>query len=115
MCVTRADYGTSGGTIRCDRGHGGLPDTEIRGLPNCADAGGYVPSVLMKDIEATRPLVRPREGRIVAGVCAGVADRFGLPRNLVRVLFVLSLLLPGPQILAYLLGWILIPDEPQVI
>jgi phage shock protein PspC (stress-responsive transcriptional regulator) len=64
---------------------------------------------------STQRLVRPRQGRIIAGVCAGVADRFGLPRNLVRLLFVLSLLLPGPQILAYLAGWILIPEEPQLI
>jgi phage shock protein PspC (stress-responsive transcriptional regulator) len=68
----------------------------------------------MNEIATTPRLVRPRDGRILAGVCAGVADRFGLPRNLVRLLFVLSLLLPGPQILAYLVGWVLIPDERQV-
>jgi phage shock protein PspC (stress-responsive transcriptional regulator) len=56
-------------------------------------------------------LVRPREGRWIAGVCAGIADRFGLSRGLVRVLFVLSLILPGPQILAYALLWVLIPSE----
>jgi phage shock protein PspC (stress-responsive transcriptional regulator) len=68
----------------------------------------------MNDMTTTPRLVRPRDGRILAGVCAGVADRFGLPRNLVRLLFVLSLLLPGPQILAYLVGWLLIPEEQKV-
>jgi phage shock protein PspC (stress-responsive transcriptional regulator) len=68
----------------------------------------------MNDMTTTPRLVRPRDGRILAGVCAGVADRFGLPRNLVRLLFVLSLLLPGPQILAYLVGWLLIPEEQRV-
>jgi phage shock protein PspC (stress-responsive transcriptional regulator) len=60
---------------------------------------------------AAAGLVRPREGRWIAGVCAGIADRFGLSRGLVRVLFVLSLILPGPQILAYVLLWVLIPCE----
>lgn len=55
-------------------------------------------------------LVRPREGKVVAGVCAGIADRFGWDRSLVRVLFVLSFLLPGPQILIYLVLWLLIPE-----
>jgi phage shock protein PspC (stress-responsive transcriptional regulator) len=60
---------------------------------------------------AAAGLVRPQEGRWIAGVCAGIADRFGLSRGLVRVLFVLSLILPGPQILAYVLLWVLIPSE----
>ncbi len=56
-------------------------------------------------------LVRPRDGRIIAGVCAGIADRFGVSRFLVRLLFVLSIVLPGPQVLVYVLLWILIPSE----
>jgi phage shock protein PspC (stress-responsive transcriptional regulator) len=60
---------------------------------------------------AAAGLVRRQEGRWIAGVCAGIADRFGLSRGLVRVLFVLSLILPGPQILAYVLLWVLIPSE----
>ena len=38
-------------------------------------------------------------------------QRFGLSATLVRVLFVLSMLLPGPQILAYLVLWIVVPSE----
>jgi phage shock protein C len=60
---------------------------------------------------ARQDLVRPRRGRIVAGVCVGVAHRFGVSPTLVRVVFLLSLLLPGPQVLAYLALWILMPDE----
>ena len=55
-------------------------------------------------------LVRPKEGKVVAGVCAGIADRFGWDRSLVRVLFVVSFLLPGPQLLIYLVLWLLIPE-----
>lgn len=56
-------------------------------------------------------LSRPRQGRIVAGVCAGLGRRFGLNPTLVRAIFLVSMLLPGPQILIYLGGWILMPDE----
>jgi phage shock protein PspC (stress-responsive transcriptional regulator) len=60
---------------------------------------------------ASTALVRPRHGRVVAGVCAALARRFGLSPTGVRVVFVLSMLLPGPQILAYALLWIVIPKE----
>jgi phage shock protein PspC (stress-responsive transcriptional regulator) len=58
-----------------------------------------------------RELVRPRQGKIIAGVCAGLARRFGVSPTLVRVGFVLSCLLPGPQILIYLVLWIVMPRE----
>lgn len=56
-------------------------------------------------------LVRPRSGRVVAGVCAGLADRFGLSRTLVRLLFVVSFLLPGTQLVVYVVLWVLVPSE----
>jgi phage shock protein PspC (stress-responsive transcriptional regulator) len=58
---------------------------------------------------AQQGLERPRRGRLLAGVCAGLARRFGVRPWQVRALFVLSLLLPGPQVLAYLGLWILMP------
>jgi len=60
---------------------------------------------------ASYALVRPQRGKLIAGVCAGLARRFGLSTGLVRVAFVLSMLLPGPQILAYLVLWIVVPAE----
>ncbi|MEU1783292.1 PspC domain-containing protein [Streptomyces abikoensis] len=57
------------------------------------------------------PLVRPRSHRMIAGVCAGLAERFGMSRTTVRVLFLLSCLLPGPQFVLYLALWILMPSE----
>jgi phage shock protein PspC (stress-responsive transcriptional regulator) len=56
-------------------------------------------------------LARPRRGRVIAGVCAAVARRFGVSPWLVRLLFVLSCLLPGPQILLYIILWIVLPAE----
>jgi len=59
----------------------------------------------------TTSLVRPRDGRWIAGVCAGIARRYGLDPKAVRIVFVLSCLLPGPQVLIYLLLWLLMPAE----
>lgn len=56
-------------------------------------------------------LVRPRSGRMIAGVCLGLAERFGISPTLVRVLTALSMILPGPQIIIYIIGWIVIPNE----
>ncbi|ODT99456.1 MAG: PspC domain-containing protein [Pseudonocardia sp. SCN 72-86] len=46
---------------------------------------------------------------MIAGVCAGLADRFGWSVGTVRLLFLLSCLLPGPQFIVYLVLWVLIP------
>jgi phage shock protein PspC (stress-responsive transcriptional regulator) len=59
----------------------------------------------------SRKLVRPRDRRMIAGVCAGLARRFGLSTGLVRILFVLSVILPGPQVIVYLALWIIMPNE----
>lgn len=53
-------------------------------------------------------LVRPRHGKLIAGVCAGIADRFGLSRTLVRLAFVLFGLF-GVGELVYIALWILVP------
>jgi phage shock protein PspC (stress-responsive transcriptional regulator) len=58
----------------------------------------------------TTTLVRPRN-RWIAGVCSGLARRFGMSANTVRLLFVISCLLPGPQFLIYIALWILMPSE----
>jgi phage shock protein PspC (stress-responsive transcriptional regulator) len=56
-------------------------------------------------------LTRPRHNRWIAGVCAGLAQRSGLSPGVVRLLFVLSCLLPGPQFVAYIVLWLLMPSE----
>ena len=62
-----------------------------------------------------KTLYRPRDDRMIAGVCSGIARRFGIEPTLVRILFVASLLLPGPQILIYLAAWLLMPDESSTL
>ena len=56
-------------------------------------------------------LTRRRHDRMIAGVCGGIADYFGTSAKTVRVLAVLSCLLPGPQFIAYLIAWVLIPQR----
>lgn len=56
-------------------------------------------------------LSRPIDDRVIAGVCAGIARRFGWSTGLVRLLTVLSIFIPGPQVIAYLVLWIVIPSE----
>lgn len=60
---------------------------------------------------STVALRRPRNDRVIAGVCSALGRRFGISPNLVRIAFVVSLLLPGPQILIYLIAWVVIPPE----
>ncbi len=61
-----------------------------------------------------RGLVRPRSGKLIAGVAAGLARRYDVSPTLVRILFLASMLLPGPQIVAYLVLWIIMPKEEQI-
>lgn len=65
---------------------------------------------------AEQGLVRPEQGRVLAGVCAGLGRRFGLDPWAARLLFVLVLMLiPGSQILVYPLLWILMPAERTLV
>lgn len=57
-------------------------------------------------------LVRPIDGRVLGGVCAGLGRRFGLEPWPARLLFVLILMVvPGSQLLIYPILWILMPPE----
>ncbi len=68
-----------------------------------------------RDRLGAQGLVRPRRGRVLAGVCAGLAARLGTSPRVVRILFVLSVLLPGPQVVAYLVLWLLMPAAPRAV
>ena len=57
---------------------------------------------------ATSALVRPSSGKMIAGVCAGLASRFGFSTGTVRLIFVLFGLFGAGEI-AYIVLWILMP------
>ena len=75
----------------------------------CAYCGKRVGSVL-----ARKRLIRPRAGRKIAGVCLGVSEYFDLDVTLVRVVWLLTALLTGVGLIAYVIGWIVMPNELDV-
>ena len=64
---------------------------------------------------ANQGLIRPRDRRILGGVCAGVGRRLGLGPWVTRALFVLLMIVvPGSQLLIYPVLWLLMPDEESL-
>jgi phage shock protein C len=61
-----------------------------------------------------KKLSRPKDGRMVAGVCAGIGQFFGIDPNLVRIVFAaLTLFSAGAAALVYLAAWIVVPEEGE--
>lgn len=57
-------------------------------------------------------LYRSRTNRMIAGVAGGLGEYFGIDPTLVRLLFVVFAVFVGGGLLAYIIMWILIPEEP---
>ena len=73
----------------------------------CAYCGTRVGAVI-----ARKRLVRPRVGRKIAGVCAGVAEYFDVDVTLVRLVWLLATVFTGVGLLTYPIAWIVMPEEP---
>ncbi|MGB2679321.1 MAG: PspC domain-containing protein [Candidatus Acidiferrum sp.] len=71
-----------------------------------AASPGYIPP---------KKLVRSSNNHKIAGVCAGVADYFDIDPTLVRALWLLATLVPGPNIIAYIILWIVLPLGPTAV
>jgi phage shock protein PspC (stress-responsive transcriptional regulator) len=56
---------------------------------------------------------RDTRHKVIAGVCSGLARQFGLSRTGLRVAFVVSCVLPGPQFIAYVVLWALMPGDEK--
>lgn len=56
-------------------------------------------------------LTRPRDGRMVAGVCEGIARYAGVDPTIVRLLFVAAALCGLVGVLVYVAAWVLVPEE----
>jgi phage shock protein C len=76
----------------------------------CAYCGTRVGAVIGR-----KRLVRPRQGRKIAGVCAGVAEYFDLDVTLIRVIWLVLVLGGGTGLIAYIIGWIVMPEEPYML
>ncbi len=82
--------------------------TENReGAVKCAACGSW-----MTEGPPVREWVRPRSGRMIAGVCRGLAERFGLPVAALRIAFLLSLFLWGGGLVVYVACWMGMPNAP---
>ena len=61
-----------------------------------------------------KQLIRPKDGRMIAGVCAGIGQFFGVDANIVRILLaVLTVVSAGAAALVYLLAWVVVPEEGE--
>lgn len=74
---------------------------------HCAYCGKRIGSVISR-----HRLVRPRTGRKIAGVCAGVAEYFDLDVTLVRLVWLIVSVMTGVGLLSYPIAWVVMPEEP---
>ena len=70
-------------------------------------AGASFPSAASR-----KRLVRSTNNRKIAGVCAGIAEYFDFDPTIVRLIWLLATLVPGPNIIAYIAFWIAVPEGP---
>ncbi|KTC64818.1 phage shock protein C, PspC (plasmid) [Legionella adelaidensis] len=68
---------------------------------------------MKREVKPYRRLYRSKRDRMIAGVCAGLADYFKIDPTLVRLLFVIFLLAGGSAFLAYIILWLVVPVDPQ--
>jgi len=67
----------------------------------------------MSDSNGGKRFVRSVDGRMVAGVCSGIADYSGIDVNLVRLGFVLATFFGFIGVLGYLAAWVIVPEEGE--
>lgn len=82
--------------------------------PVSAKEGSASAEEMLKNFVATRPR-RPKSGRVIAGVAAGIGRRYAIDPVLVRVALVVSAIYGGAGILAYLLGWLFLTAEEDEV
>ena len=61
----------------------------------------------------TREWYRSRRGKKIAGVCAGLAEQFGIPTTPIRIAFILLTLIGGPGIILYIILWVVMPYREE--
>lgn len=92
--------------VFCQKCGTGLP-------PTARFCSGCGTPIAMQPPFVGRPLVRPRMGRQIAGVCLALAQSNGWDVSAVRILTVIAFLVSSGLVgFAYLAAWIGIPDEP---
>jgi phage shock protein C len=64
---------------------------------------------------ARKCLMRPRQGRKIAGVCLGFAEYFDIDVTLVRIIWLITLFASGFGLISYIIAWIVMPEEPLLV
>ena len=68
----------------------------------------------MNGFNGHKQLIRPREGLLIAGVCAGIGDYFGIDANVIRIVFAaVTIFSVGVGALVYLVAWAVLPEEGE--
>ena len=62
-----------------------------------------------KKIKQYQKLYRSQDDRMIAGVCGGLAEHFGIDPTWMRLIFILFALLGGAAFLLYIILWIIVP------
>jgi phage shock protein C len=82
----------------------------------CAGCGAAAPVQATSYARANRPLIRPRAGRMIAGVCQGVANQYGWDPAWVRFITVLAtVFLGGLGAVGYAVLWVVMAEEPLAL
>lgn len=63
-------------------------------------------------METIKKFYRPRNGKVIGGVCAAIANYFNFDPTILRIFWALTVLLAGTGFIIYLVCWLLIPIEP---
>jgi len=58
-------------------------------------------------------LYRSKKNRVVGGVCGGIGEYFDIDPTLIRLLAILTFFFGGSGVIAYIIGWIIIPQNPS--
>ena len=91
-------------------------DSSSRFCPACGATTSAAPPPPPGSYPNTGKLMRSRENRMIAGICAGFALHYGWDVTLVRVLTALfTFFSAGTGILAYLIAWVIIPEAPYTL
>ena len=90
-------------------------DPSSRFCPACGAAISAAPPPPPGYYPNPNQLTRPRNNRMIAGVCAGFALHYRWDLNVVRIITALVALFTGIGAVAYLVLWVIIPEEPYAL
>lgn len=64
-------------------------------------------------MEATKQVYRSQTNRMIAGVAGGIGEYFSVDPTIIRLIFVILAIAGGTGVLAYIIGWVIIPEAPR--